>query len=105
MHCFGEDAGLLEIGIRRLPPEEIGVAGVGKAAGDAMVERSPSGVREPGWMKGRSRSSTSEVMRRADSASVRATMSVETPMTSAARRAAVRLRSWAKVGIRTLSPR
>src|SRR5215207_3580532 len=36
VHRFGEDAGLLEIGIRRLPPEEIRVAGVGETAGDAV---------------------------------------------------------------------
>src|SRR3712207_7695521 len=45
---------------------------------------------------------SSEVMSLADSASVRAMMRVEVPITSAASRAAVRLRSCAAVGISTL---
>ena len=53
--------------------------------------KKPSGVRSP-VMNGRSRSSTSLVMSLALSASVRATMIVGTPQTSAASRAASRLR-------------
>ena len=56
-------------------------ARIGEAAGDAMLDagaalsrKKPSGVRLSGSMKRRSRSSTSEVMSRADSASVRAMM-------------------------------
>ena len=47
----------------------------------------------------------SEVISWALSASVRATISVGAPMTSAASRAAIRLRSCAWVGISTLPPR
>ena len=69
-----------------------------------LSRKNPSAVRSP-VMNSRSRSSTSEVMSRALSASVRAMTSVGVPHTSAARRAAVRLRSCAAVGIKTLPPR
>ncbi len=65
--------------------------------------KKPSGVRSP-VMNGRSRSSTSLVMSLALSASVRATRIVGTPQTSAASRAASRLRIAAWVGISTLPP-
>jgi hypothetical protein len=38
VHRFCEDARLLKVRMRGLPPEEIGVAGISKAAGDAVVE-------------------------------------------------------------------
>ena len=63
----------------------------------------PSAVRSP-VMKGRSRSSTSLVMSLALSASVRARITVAVPQTSAASRAALRLRMCAWVGISTLPP-
>ena len=66
--------------------------------------KKPSGVRSP-VRNSRSRSSTSEVISRALSASVRATRMVGTPQTSAARRAASRLRIAAWVGISTLPPK
>ena len=47
----------------------------------------------------------SEVMRRAESASVRAMMRVGTSMTSAAKRAATRVRMKWPVGMSTLPPR
>ena len=86
-------------------------ARIGEAAGDAIVDagaglqrKKPSGVRSP-VRNARSRSSTSEVISCALSASVRATSTVGTPQTSAARRAAFRLRMCAWVGISTLPPR
>ncbi len=66
--------------------------------------KKPSGVRSP-VRKGRSRASTSDVTRRAECASVRPMMTVGTPATSAARRAATRLRTAAAAGMSTLPPR
>ena len=57
----------------------------------SLRRKKPSGVRSP-VMNGRSRSSTSLVISLALSASVRATRIVGTPQTSAASRAASRLR-------------
>jgi hypothetical protein len=69
-----------------------------------LVTKKPSLVRSP-VRNGRSRSSTSLVKRPAASASVRATSSVGTPETSAASRAAFRVRTNVCVGTSTLPPR
>ena len=68
-----------------------------------LSRKKPSAVRSP-VMNSRSRSSTSAVISLALSASVRASTKVGVPQTSAASRAAIRLRSWAAVGISTLPP-
>ena len=94
-----------------LAPQEIGVGREGQPAGDAMVEagavlQAEEALGRPlAGDERRSRSSTSLVMSLALSASVRATRMVGTPQTSAASRAASRLRIAAWVGIRTLPPR
>ena len=67
------------------------------------MRKKPSGVRSP-VRNGRSRSSTSLVSSWALLASVRATISVGTPETSAASRAAVSVRMKAEVGMSTLPP-
>ena len=69
-----------------------------------VMRKKPSGVRSP-LMKGRSRSSTSEVRSCALSASVRQSSTVGTPSTSAARRAAFRVRMCWEIGTSTLPPR
>ena len=69
----------------------------------ALERKKPSAVRSPvrnSW----SRSSASEISMSAASASVRATISVGTPQTSAASRAATRLRIAHEVGSSTLPP-
>ena len=72
--------------------------------GPLRTRKKPSAVRSP-VRNGLSRSSTSVVSRSAASASVRATTSVGTPHTSAASRAAFRVRMCCPVGISTLPPR
>ncbi len=68
------------------------------------MRKKPSGVRSP-VRNSRSRSSISVVSRVAASASVRAMRTVGTSSTSAARRAATRVRSNCWVGTSTLPPR
>lgn len=108
MDDLRESPGQLDVGLRRLHPEQVGVGRVGEPAGEhrldaGVVPKKPSGVRVPS-RNGRSRSSTSLVMRLAASESVRAMMMLGTPATSAARRAALSVRMCCEVGISTLPP-
>jgi hypothetical protein len=68
--------------------------------------KKPSGVRPRSRsMKGSSAGSASDMMRFAEWASVRAIRMVGTPMTSAASRAELRVRTKVLVGTSTLPPR
>ena len=67
MDRIGKAFCLTEIGLARLPPQEIGVGRIGEAACDRVfdaepgrMQKKPSAVRSP-LMNGRSRSSTSLV--------------------------------------------
>ncbi len=75
-----------------------------QAAMPLRTRKKPSAVRSP-VTKGRSRSSTSLVISVAACASVRATTSVGTPQTSAARRAAFSVLMCWPVGMSTFPPR
>ena len=68
-----------------------------------FVRKKPSTVRSP-VRNGLSLSSTSDVIRSAASASVRATSTVDVPITSAARRAADSFATASRVGTSTLPP-
>ncbi len=98
-----------EVGVAGFHPDEVGVGGVAQAAVDALFDAvfyavKPSAVRSP-VMNVWSRSSMSDVMRLAASASVRAMTKVGTPATSVARRAATSLLMASCVGTSTLPPR
>ena len=94
---LGETFRLFEVGGRGFHPQQICIFGEGEAAHDAALEGLPGVEPEEAFLvrspvrNGRSRSSTSDVMSFALSASVRATIMVGTPAVSAARRAAFRL--------------
>ena len=110
VHAFREALRLVEVRRRGLAPDEVAIGRVGDGAGDAGLQPVAQAVKTFGRAlagdarRARSRSSTSEVMSFAASASVRAMTRVETPITSAASRAATRLRMCAEVGMSTLPP-
>jgi hypothetical protein len=105
---LGELARELEVRLAGLAPDQVGVRRVGQAAADRLVE-AVAGLVEAldgalAGENGLSLSSTSEVSRSAASASVRASSSVGTPITSAARRAATSFSTASRVGTSTLPP-